>query len=57
MRVPEPRPRHPPQAVKPRAGFLVWHMTRGLASPRKVPHETQLKPFFAPDETIFRLLL
>jgi hypothetical protein len=27
------------------------------SSPRKVPHETQLKPFFAFDETIFRLPL
>src|SRR5262249_14842274 len=27
------------------------------SSPQKVPHETQLKPFFASDETIFRLRL
>ena len=29
--------------------------TQPASSPRKVPHETQLKPFFAFDETIFRL--
>src|SRR5262249_49661463 len=31
--------------------------TQLASSPRKVPHETQLKPLCASDETIFRLRL
>jgi len=51
-----PRPRPCPHTLG--RGSRFGRTARGLASPpRKVPHETQLKPFFASDETIFRLRL